>query len=243
MNTQYDRSLTRSMRGIKAGTLSAEVFLEGLGGELPELLTLICSSPAWLEQVARSSYEHVLGFTKVVLLSAYPEFQLRLHHWASPNSPPYDLHDHRFDFSSYIVNGRITNTLYEVTDCQRGAISRAELFEAAPLQARQWRRVPQRPQVFLRRGAEATYVTGATYSMRSVDIHSSRVDEPHTVTLLFEGRHSAPGSHVYPARRRRPELTTPQRPLEPTECRAVLDEVVRSIRSRSPDQPRRGTDA
>lgn len=242
MRDEQRHALVPSLRSTEAGTLAAETFLKRLSPELPHLLSDIRDSPPWLEEVAGSSYRHVLGFTKLVLLSEYPAWQLRLHYWDSPSLTTEDFHDHRFDFSSCVVHGSITNDLYRETDDPAASIVRPELFDAAPLQSRAWRPLLRRDRVRLIRVRTTTYGPGAAYSMRSVDIHTSRLNEPRTVTLLLEGRHAASGSHIYPAGDRHHEQTTPQTPLTSLECLDVFENVLDVVKCQTPNPPRLGTD-
>lgn len=60
-----------------------------------------------LQRSARLSSSHPLGFDKLVL-HATANYQVRLHvWWPHLTAPREDIHDHRFDFISSVVTGRL----------------------------------------------------------------------------------------------------------------------------------------
>jgi hypothetical protein len=76
--------------------------------------------------VARRSYRHPNGFTKIVLIQFQAgsiPFELRLHDWypvamAEPNDillSRESVHDHGWDFASYIVSGALLFEEFEVS--------------------------------------------------------------------------------------------------------------------------------
>lgn len=75
----------------------------------------IINDPVKLKNVAKSSYNHLLGFDKIVI-KENPETgdKLRLHVWW-PEAPDGDdnIHPHRWSFNSVILIGEIENQKYE----------------------------------------------------------------------------------------------------------------------------------
>ena len=68
------------------------------------------------EEVARKSVVHPNGFYKIVLLApASATYQLRLHVWSTPVGTRGDIHNHRWDFASWIIKGAFTQELFRVS--------------------------------------------------------------------------------------------------------------------------------
>lgn len=62
---------------------------------------------------------HPLGFIACVLLSDGPK-KIRLHYWpvagAAQQSPECQIHDHLFEFKSWVFSGEVQNVEYDISD-------------------------------------------------------------------------------------------------------------------------------
>lgn len=83
----------------------------------------ILSTPDWLEEIAKRSYIHSQGFLKIILLDGREGsgYKLRLHIWdmdvISKFGAPFaeDKHEHRWDFVSTLLRGKIENHRYTIS--------------------------------------------------------------------------------------------------------------------------------
>ncbi|MBS1206813.1 MAG: hypothetical protein H6R25_3712 [Proteobacteria bacterium] len=101
-------------------------------GLLPKVISEVINNDNYLANVASVSYKHVNHFSKVVLINdADPtKCRLTLHIW----KPPFTdeeisqelIHDHRFDFSSYVVSGFQHHEIFK--ECEIKSINKV-LFQ------------------------------------------------------------------------------------------------------------------
>lgn len=82
---------------------------------LAPLLGLFRQDESRLEALAECSYRHRNGFDKIVLASpAGTALKLVLHVWPSEDRiDDDDIHDHRWDFASVVVSGRLQLEMYQ----------------------------------------------------------------------------------------------------------------------------------
>lgn len=100
-----------------------------------EIIREALDDEAWLSEIAARSYEHVMGFKKIILLDEKTPgqaYQLRLHIWNPAEETPkrYYLemrHRHGFNFISRVLSGSFENQCYEerpLTDGQSEILTR-----------------------------------------------------------------------------------------------------------------------
>jgi hypothetical protein len=96
-----------------------ERFLANLteGGGLRRLLMSILVTESEVEYLSRESYEHDNGFLKLLILQSPDDrYRLRLHFWPKTIDRDQNIHDHRFDFWSTILMGKIINHVWKIGD-------------------------------------------------------------------------------------------------------------------------------
>lgn len=136
------------LRGIldhpDSGSGGQEAVLEAMSAlaqppRFAELLrSLLASRPA-SAACADWSYLHPLGFLKLMLIKATPQFELRVHTWWSSRSPGLEhVHNHRFAFVSTVVLGGYDMQIFTVDET---GIPMNEYEERARLDAG-WRLEP-----------------------------------------------------------------------------------------------------
>jgi hypothetical protein len=88
----------------------------------------VLGRPSSLERIAKRSYQHPLGFSKLVLAENWNDGQgwdLRIHIWY-PQSRLVDsdltesLHSHRWNFASRIISGKLANHCYHYRQMEGG---------------------------------------------------------------------------------------------------------------------------
>lgn len=83
-------------------------------GELTELLLSLCKDDQAVAACAARSFRHPLGFDKLTLIDALPQYMLRIHAWWPGSDVGVDhIHNHRFDFVSSVVCGGYDMQVYE----------------------------------------------------------------------------------------------------------------------------------
>lgn len=98
----------------------------GATAQLEQIVSEVIDDPQRLASIAAVSEKHPLGFYKIPLLwSKDPLYQLRLNLWPSLEdlaelddkideaNDGEDVHNHKFDFSSRVVLGRVDTWLYD----------------------------------------------------------------------------------------------------------------------------------
>ncbi|MGF6417056.1 hypothetical protein ABH900_000517 [Stenotrophomonas sp. AN71] len=83
-------------------------------GMVVSLLEGILKSPNVLAGLSRESYWHPLGFIKIVLPPLHQGLIYRLHYWPPSSSFAEDVHSHRSDFASRVVDGKLVVNRYEL---------------------------------------------------------------------------------------------------------------------------------
>lgn len=95
-----------------------------------QILTSILESSEYLQGLADKSYRHENGFSKLVLTSSKTH-SLRLHIYWNDSADNYqeNIHNHRWDFSSFILKGTLVQDFFGVIDAEQAIRpSNVELF-------------------------------------------------------------------------------------------------------------------
>ncbi len=75
-------------------------------GRIIEFLCTIRDNPALVNHCAAMSYQHPLGFEKIMLVDAQPQFLLRMHAWRPGGEPGVEhVHNHRFMMATAVLRG------------------------------------------------------------------------------------------------------------------------------------------
>ena len=116
---------------------------------------------------------HPLGFIACTLLSDGAR-KVRLHFWpvagASQQSPDCQIHDHLFEFKSWVFAGEVQNIEYSVSTSQSGcemAEYRTEYADDLSILSKTGRTLK------LTEMRRTTYGTGATYSLSAGVLHET----------------------------------------------------------------------
>lgn len=86
-------------------------------GNVCQILTSVLESPEQLQELAGRSYRHENGFSKLILSSSKTH-SLRLHIYWNDSAENYqeNIHNHRWDFSSFVLKGALTQDFFEIID-------------------------------------------------------------------------------------------------------------------------------
>lgn len=75
-------------------------------GRIIEFLCAIRDNPALVKHCASMSYQHPLGFEKIMLIDAQPQFLLHLHTWRPGGEPGVEhVHNHRYMMATAVLRG------------------------------------------------------------------------------------------------------------------------------------------
>lgn len=135
---------------------------------------------------------HPLGFIACTLLSEGPK-KVRLHYWpvadTSQQSPDCQIHDHLFEFKSWVFAGEVQNIEYSVSKSQSGremAEYRAEYVDDLSILERTGRTLR------LAEACRSTYRAGSTYSLSAGVLHETvRLGAEPAFTVLVAHEVSA----------------------------------------------------
>ncbi|WP_329125730.1 hypothetical protein [Streptomyces sp. NBC_01465] len=146
------------------------------------LLRELADGDGDLEQCARLSYRHALGFDKLLLLPGKPHFMLRAHIWRAPDGEaPEDIHNHRCAIASYVALGGVRMELYEQADRGIAATGFLETLEGPD---EDWRLQPT-GEARLRRLYSAHHATGSGYALAPHMLHRAHNGGDGTAVTLF----------------------------------------------------------
>jgi hypothetical protein len=177
------------MRDVNGSMISQIIACLGSPELRGQLFGLFMMDETSALRTVNASYHHDNGFEKWVLIN-HPDFKLRLHVYeASSLIPQENRHNHAWDFASYIIEGCLENTFYELDD-----LSGEELlmhYQYSPVQGGAYHTELLNPSQRLRRSANLTLSGGRAYFLPAAVIH--RINSEHTFkqrtsTLMLTGK-------------------------------------------------------
>ncbi|MEV0090858.1 hypothetical protein [Streptomyces sp. NPDC050738] len=170
-------------RGLPPQDIAREVLAElAQPDRLLPLLHELADGAGDVEQCARFSYRHVLGFDKLLLLPGKPHFMLRAHVWRAPDGEvPEDIHNHRCAIASYVLLGGVRMELYE--EAAEG-IAVTGFLETLEGPEEDWRLEPT-GEARLRRIHAAHHATGSGYVLAPHVLHRAHSGGDGTAVTLF----------------------------------------------------------
>lgn len=127
--------------------------------------------------------KHPLGFKYFKLGNISKEVEFRLHYWVSTNEKHDDdlqIHDHSFDFDSFVVNGSITNNKYEVVNSYN---PKGYIYDVK-FKNEKSKLVLNTDNCYIRKIQSVNINRGGFYRMLNNEFHESINYEEQTVTLL-----------------------------------------------------------
>lgn len=127
---------------------------------------------------------HGNGFIQIDL----PE-RKRVHVWGHPAIPRQvvstQIHDHRFDFYSFVLRGTMVNVVYRARPIDHQAPSH-DVYTPQARAGEDTVLVPFGNPVRLYPSKSEVVMAGDSYRLRAMEIHETFVNEP-TVTLMLKG--------------------------------------------------------
>ncbi|RWO06344.1 MAG: hypothetical protein EOS07_22155 [Mesorhizobium sp.] len=127
---------------------------------------------------------HGNGFIQIDLPNAR-----RLHVWGHPAIPRQvvstQIHDHRFDFYSFVLRGTMVNVVYRVRTIDHQEPSHT-VYTPQARAGEDTVLVPYGPPVKLYPSKAEAILAGDSYRMRAGEVHETFVNQP-TATLMLKG--------------------------------------------------------
>jgi hypothetical protein len=208
------------------------------GGAL-SLIRAILADERRLASCAANGYRHHNDFTKVVLGVSPAGRKLVWHQWRQKE--PWidaDLHNHRWDFVSYIAAGELELTDYE--EHRDGALPVTRYAYESPGGRAEYslRRVgPAR----LREVRHVKVPAGEFYHQPHRTVHTAASQAEGTGTIIVQGEVSATATDVYLARagEERLDRTVPR--FSPADLRPLLEQLRDAMGEPPLTSARRGT--
>jgi hypothetical protein len=152
-------------------------------GETALLLEAVLEDDDCASEVAARSYWHGNGFCKIVLAER-GGMKLRLHVWEAGRAAEENIHDHRWEFSSMVLSGRLVSATYR--EAPGGEPYRAHRYEGGRAGAYT---LTEPEDVSLVCVGVQSLDAGSSYWMHSDELHAiSRVSaDVLTSTLVLTG--------------------------------------------------------
>ena len=195
--------------------------------ELRPLLIDLLRSPPALAAVARRSYVHDNGFTKVVLHRRQAdESALRLHVWPAGVGHEGNIHNHCWDFTSVVLAGQLEFEEFVIdrtgpVPATRYAYASSNNFayELRPFGV-----------CHLRSAGSGVRRKGETYDMWAETLHRTwGAAATTTITLLAQGVRRRAHADVYVTRTDGVPTAVENSPLAPSDLRDLLEKITSSL--------------
>jgi hypothetical protein len=187
------------------------------------LVRNILSDEDWLEAVAGASFRHVLGFDKFVLVSARPAGQMRVHvWWPDETRVREDVHNHRFDFVSFVLVGQMRTRLYRPSD---EGLPHQRFQESALPTEHRWT-LSEAGQKRLGTELVADFGAGTCYRLGTEALHRVEARAGLVVTLVFELESTKQKSSVFVAESASRPDSVPQGRFTVDDTRTKLERLL-----------------
>ncbi|WP_220763665.1 hypothetical protein [Flavobacterium sp. UMI-01] len=127
--------------------------------------------------------KHPLGFKYLKLGNISNFIEFRLHFWINTNEKhdvDLQIHDHSFDFESFVVSGSIINNKYEIIS---SGTSKGYVYDVK-FRNEKSKLILNTDNCYIQHTESVKINCGEFYSMISSEFHESINDENLTITLL-----------------------------------------------------------
>lgn len=194
------------------------------------LLRSLRASTRAVSSCAALSYHHPLGFDKLALIDAEPEFMLRLHAWwPSRTGAMEHVHNHRFAFATRIIRGSYEMRLYRTA---KKGIPMVRYREGMGPGATDWN-LKQRAAAQLQLISSVQLSEGAGYALPASTLHRLAVAPgAFCITLFLETRIVRSTTKVFTESGQRPPAHTAKQPLGKEGYLERLDAVLEALGDR-----------
>jgi hypothetical protein len=152
---------------------------------IKQLRQVLEEEPGVLKALASKSYVHENGFYKLTVIDKpNASLRLRIHFWPARGVAPAqieNIHNHRFNYYSYILSGGISNRIWKVTP--EGATY--QHYQYRPRMKKQSYVLDYCGESFLHECEERQYYSGDLYCMNAEDLHVASACQYNDVVTLF----------------------------------------------------------
>ncbi|NEC88786.1 hypothetical protein [Streptomyces sp. SID12501] len=180
---------------------------------------------------AALSYDHALGFSKLMLLTGEPDYMLRAHIWSAgpairTHNDPEHIHNHRFAFASAVLRGALRMRIY-VPDPQGEPVA-AYREEIGPGDTA-WQ-ITDAGTARLRMAADLRLEAGSRYCLDADTRHQVALTPGlSTVTCFLETAALRQTTDVYAIPHDHLPVSIPKQPLSPERYLLRLRELAELI--------------
>lgn len=199
-------------------------------GRIIEFLCAIRDNPALVKHCAPMSYDHPLGFEKIMLIDAQPRFLLRIHAWRPGGEVGVEhVHNHRFMMATTVLRGCYDLQVFQ--PCALGT-PMVEYRETTGPDGRSWR-LDTVGTRHLRVLTSARVSQGGGYALTADALH--RVTVPSgtlCITLFLAALASAgiaPQTRVFAPSGNDASTQPRMKPLSRDEYRRRLDKITEDL--------------
>lgn len=169
--------------------------------------------------------KHPLGFKYFKLGNISKEEEFRLHYWFSTKEKQDDdlqIHDHSFNFDSFVVNGSIINNKYEIINSNN---PKGYIYDVR-FKNDKSKLILNADNCNIRKIQTLIINRGGFYSMLSNEFHESINDEEQTVTLLKISKLENKTAKVYSPKKLGTLSCFERKALEAEENINLIDQII-----------------
>jgi hypothetical protein len=172
--------------------------------------------------------KHPLGFKyfKLGNISNFEEF--RLHFWTKTNDKQDDdlqIHDHSFDFESFVINGSIINNKFTVDE----SINSSGFIYDVKFSNDKSKLILNSDSHILQITNSEIINTGNFYKMKSDEFHESANNDNLTITLLKIIKHNSKTARVFSPKKLGALSTFERTFLTEKENKELIDKIIELI--------------
>ena len=213
----------RSVREFVDNPTSKERFRSLIkSGTFRELLREQIADPVALLYLAQQSQLHPNNFLKIPLVVTAGTSKLVVHKWSDEPGADPDLHNHRWNFVSTVLRGRLSATTFSALDDLEGHY---EEFAYGSATSQAFYPLTPVGRVSLSQSGRTSASAGEYYAQDHEIIHGAASVMPDTVTLIVQAPESSSECRVF-----RPFGTSETAPPiinpEPDAVRSTLTDVL-----------------
>jgi len=137
-------------------------------------LNSILENENLINECARLSYKHQLGFTKYTIIPSSTKSSLRIHLWHTASNIPEDIHSHCAQFKSRIISGELVENSFRLTPGDEFSCFRYTFNK----------KTEQSSAIFFK---NTNIVKYRSRRLKAGDIYTKKPGELHNFTTVTEG--------------------------------------------------------
>jgi len=167
-----------------------------LGAIIHRFIGAALDHPEVFDRINQFSHHHVNGFYRIVLIQSETLGpRIRLHHWPRGFETYEDIHSHNWPFISYVLQGGLTEEIYEESGSNTGLFFHHTKTSSARMGSSEYK-LNHLGGAYYRKVSQMRRNIGSIYSRSAQELHRIAKVSPCTTTLFCTGSYVSDRSTV-----------------------------------------------